>query len=195
MKERPILYEGPLVQAILEDRKNQTRRLADRDLTKAAGCPHALEYFHREGKWVYCDNDGTHPFAAEPVCRYGQVGDRLWVKETFQFTGKGTPFYRADFAGIDMSNVHIMGGWKPSIFMPRSLSRILLEITDVRIQRLQDISDDDALAEGITGDEHGADQPLPVMCYQALWDSINSKRGFPWEINPWVWAISFKRIV
>jgi hypothetical protein len=137
-------------------------------------------------------------------CPHGQPGDQLWVKETFQTTPKGSPFYRADFAGIDMSNVTILGGWKPSIFMPRKFSRITLEITGVRAERLQEISEADALAEGVAIDKGNAyhvaghegqwAHATAIGCMETLWDALNAKRGFGWSVNPWVWVLTFKRI-
>lgn len=124
-------------------------------------------------------------------CRYGGAGDRLWVKETFQHVGNLLAIspkycrYRAD------GEEQPVGPWKPSIFMPRWASRIMLEITGVRVERLQDISKSDCIAEGMTGleDVHAGWH----QSYAQLWDSINAKKH-PWNINPWVWVISFNKI-
>jgi len=180
-----------MVLAILEGRKTQTRRIVkDTGLYAIEEKYHGEETAKRE-----LSNMATQ-------CPHGQPGDRLWVKETFQLTGKGTPFYRADFHDVDMSGVHIMGGWKPSIFMRRIYSRLTLEITGIKAERLQDISEEDAKAEGVIETmipyardcaKLGHDYDGRNL-YKILWDSLNAKRGFPWESNPWVWAITFKRI-
>jgi hypothetical protein len=85
------------------------------------------------------------------------------------------------------------GKWRPSIFMPRWASRIQLEVLGIRVQRLQEISEEDALAEGVYGDESPYGQATPIMCFKAGWDKINGKRG-SWESNPWVWVVEFKQI-
>jgi hypothetical protein len=128
------------------------------------------------------------------ICRYGQPGDRLWVRETFAVLGdedKHVLHYRATHP-IEGS------GWKPSIHMPRWASRITLEITSVRIERLQDISGEDSAAEGVTG-PIGSPRAYGVVTKQfardqfmRLWESINGPDS--WQVNPWVWVIEFERI-
>ena len=138
-------------------------------------------------------------------CRYGQPGDRLWVRETWakcchSHGCSGIYFKTDDLKGAKIEK------WKPSIHMPRRISRITLEVINVRVERLQDISEDDAMAEGA--------HPFPFMDrmfdpetrkmvvdadfhrprFKTLWDSINSKRGFGWDVNPWVWVIEFRRV-
>jgi len=125
-------------------------------------------------------------------CPYGQSGDRLWVKEAWKFSlGKNGAeiFYKTYPVG--QGGGFIPGPWKFSILMPRWASRITLEITDVRVERLQDISENDAEAEGAHGYTNTAS---PIDFFICLWDSLNAKRNFGWDINPWVWVISFKRI-
>jgi hypothetical protein len=164
VKERPILFSAAMVRAILEGHKTQTRRTRD--------------------------------------C--GDPGDRLWVRETFSFNycGDGDACYFADLAEEQAAN---SGPWKPSIFMPRDCSRILLEIVSVRHEFLQDISAEDAIAEGVesldfnisTLNGSPCDNSVvidPVRKFSMLWDSINAKRGYPWAKNPFVWAITFKRL-
>jgi hypothetical protein len=188
MKSRPILFSAPMVRALLDGSKTQTRRVAK--LTYAA---HIKEIGgHR--RWHPTDPDVV---AASP---YGQVGDQLWVRETFNRTnphGKdGHYFYRADEA-------HEFPGaiWKPSIFMPRAASRITLEITGVRVERLQDISADDCYLEGADVWAHENSEKLLgdggkyrsiVQAYKALWESINGAGS--WDLNPWVWVIEFKKV-
>jgi hypothetical protein len=185
-KEKPILFSAPMVRAILSGAKTQTRRVV------------------KPG----------HKFDEHfETCPYGQPGDRLWVKETWQDdpVGEWGVCYRA--SGHNEGCKFPLHLWRPSIFMPRKLSRITLEITDVRVQRVQEISDDDATAEGCEfspvpgcGDDdkwchgtckrHGRCMYLraPRFQFQDLWDSLNAKRGYGWKENPWVWAITFKRL-
>jgi hypothetical protein len=138
-------------------------------------------------------------------CPYGEVGDRLWVRETFtsfkqmwvedHYEPDGTTIYKADFQNPDIYK----GDWKPSIHMFRRDSRITLEITEVRVERVQEITEEDALAEGIIRSARTL-RYLPGNCdyatwaYSILWDSLNAKRGYGWKVNPWVWVTSFRRI-
>ena len=160
VKERPILFNGPMVRAILEGCKTQTRREIKNNPLLNAGFTD--EFILLPGN------------ASAFVCPFGVVGDRLWVKETFEDDE---------------------GGWRPSIFMPRWASRITLEITDVRVQRLQEITEEDARAEGY---HPKINDSLPDWTakesFKILWDSLNAKRGLDWDKNPWVWALSFKRV-
>ena len=144
---------------------------------------------------------------------YGQPGDLLWVRETWADTSRECPTcpvsYRATWPRDDEDGRCF--DWKPSIFMPRAFSRITLEIVSVRIEQLQDISEEDANAEGV--DEPGIyqgfsdglfmlqttqDEPEDELTYRDgfawLWDSINAKRGIGWDTNPWVWAIEFRMV-
>lgn len=187
-RERPILFSGPMVRALLAGTKTQTRRtvrLADGDVL----------HFVDGAPWL-SNIDGMKKLA----CPYGAPGDRLWVRETWALlTGNGHRIvYRAD-ADPPMT----CGGtepvrdmkWTPSIYMRRQHSRITLEITDVRVERLTSISEQDARAEGCFVDEatHGPCDDSARDVFTDLWDSINGKRA-PWSSNPWVWAISFKRV-
>ncbi len=221
MKERPILMSTPMVRATLReiDPKTQTRRVMKvqppREVT-SAGVMHAPGRGH-DGEWSWlsgdpkdCDSWGV--VGDEFRCPYGQLGDRIWVRETFDpIYGQSPPDriievdYRADWEthGKHYRMKDEMGArrWKPSIHMPRELSRILLEITGVRVERLQDISERDAEAEGIERDSDGwRDYQMPsTQCcgaardsYRTLWESINGPGS--WAANPWVWCISFRRI-
>lgn len=211
-KERPILFSGPMVRAILEGRKTQTRRVV----------PVQPQSFG-EPKWWEPDFGfaGRPPseeaYIAEAIkrCRYGQPGDRLWVRETFcaahDIPGRvitsgvtadnyGLVAFRATTKPDDACYIGEQRfPWRPSIFMPRWASRITLEITEVRVERVQEISEDDIKAEGITlsPSELYPDINTPDKLRQQWewgWDKLNAKRGYSWESNPWVWAISFKRI-
>jgi hypothetical protein len=127
-----------------------------------------------------------------PHCKYGQPGDRLWVKETFWTGGtKEETAYRAD-AEMPSSATKMGCKWKPSIFMPRKASRITLEIVNVRVERLQNITEEDANAEGIPSRMSVQTLTPAVADYAALWESINGYGS--WTMNPWVWVIEFKKL-
>lgn len=213
MKERPILFSGPMVRGLLSGQKTVTRRLLK--------MPHGL--------W---ETSATGELIPIPVkCPYGQPGDRLWVRETWYCdhfeVQKGPYLQPADMHDLDQSRldgelVYAADGlapyeqeqptWKPSIHMPRWASRILLEITDVRVERLQDGEGETAfesryIAEGINrihqGDGDYAFHPFksepgpgnwtdPFDAWRELWVSINGPES--WNANPWVWVIEFKRV-
>lgn len=139
-------------------------------------------------------------------CPYGQVGDQLWVRETWD-DETGMVLYKADCSEVEAKEYAF--GWKPSIYMFRNDSRITLGITEIRAERLQEITEEDALAEGIkimqgtwqamgrseTGRPILIGEPQPYTAryhFEALWDSLNAKRGYGWEVNPWIWCISFR---
>ena len=202
MKERPILFSAPMVRAILAGTKTQTRR--------AITIPQRGAFVLRDdggGWWPYQSDDGESVICNDgnerPMnCPYD--AHRLWVRETFapRYFDDGKPGYRADWDGR-AADVCPEPKWKPSIFMRRHESRITLEVTDVRVERLRDISEADAIAEGVAprlrlvadagGDREVRDTAVDV--YRDLWDSINGKRvGCAWSDNPWVWVVSFKRV-
>lgn len=247
MAEKPILFSGPMVSAILEGRKTMTRRVmkpqprADYTLSPLMK---AKEYLGprmcgKMGCYVTGQLDWTF------FCPAYQPGDHLWVKENYQYadwTEDGLPFIRYQADGAirgpltpsedmadrvwaiweelsDPDNRAIDGKsadrkWRPSIFMPKWAARIWLEVTDVRAERLQDISEEDAIAEGVAPHLEGwypygrailfwkgARADVPAQCcvnakdsFEGLWDSLNAKRGFPWSANPWVWAYTFRRV-
>lgn len=216
MKERPILFSGAMVRAILEGRKTQTRRVVkqlsgfgnvtDFQPTKTPG----FDWMFRNVRKLW--NDLTHNRVLS-ACPYGQAGDRLWVRETFCVGYEYEPgkFAALPFDGCEKTRKAFYRAtdddapneptrpWKPSIHMPRWASRITLEIVSVRVERLQNISHADARAEGAPmpttemGLTHG-EQGDWRGSYRLLWDSINHKRGFGWDVNPWVWVIEFKRV-
>lgn len=193
-KERPILFSGEMVKAILDGRKTQTRRILK---PQPKGVVVSKPNF--DGLFSEANDPVTRYFA----CHHGQPGDKLWVRETRADTcAEGVskiPWYRADYLGhgeIDPPPGGIK--WKPSIFMPRWASRITLEIVSVRVEKVQEIRCEDALAEGVSLE--GELFPNVDSAWKAhkrfrfLWDSINAKRGYGWEKNPWVWAIEFKKL-
>jgi hypothetical protein len=179
VKERQILFSAPMVRAILDGSKTQTRRAVK---------PQPL--------WIA---EPSIPFKtpdADPKgiirCPHGQPGDRLWVRETFFDATKLNELrvlYRAD---DDRSRF----GWTPSIYMPRWASRITLGVTGVRVERLQDISEEDALSEGVHAGsweyENGEGTESAKESFECLWESINGIGS--WESNPWVWVVEFKRV-
>ncbi len=222
MSERPILFSAPMVRAILDGRKTQTRRVVTvGDVVEERDDGTPWPYFTT---WTHGD-DGS-PWAS---CPYGAPGDRLWVRETWRYadwTEDGQPWirYAADDARrlcervssewaarvadiwaelSSAENVSVDGRaadrkWRQSIFLPRWASRITLAVTAVRVERLQEISEADAIAEGVlrTG---GRAQLQPNHfrpareLFSELWDSINEDRA-PWASNPWVWVVEFKRV-
>jgi hypothetical protein len=197
MKERPILFSGPMVRAILEGKKTQTRRMIkrQRDMEFDINDPHFGPY------WLSYATDAEGE-DARVRCPYGEAGDRLWVRETW-LQGQGPTWgshcvvYDADkkiawAPGSGFDNPDLKQFKKrPSIFMPRWASRITLEITGVRVERLQQISDADALAEGCsTADMRNGDSLASV--YTRLWESIHGPGS--WDANPWAWVVEFRKL-
>lgn len=215
MAERPILFNTAMVRAILAGTKTQTRRVVKPPRNR----PAFVLLDHGNGWWPYqsddgeselCDDGMEHPY----TCPYGKPGDRLWVREAFMHEPAdycweasvsipcrpASTVYRADFPDSRPGE-----GWKPSIHMPRCASRITLEVTAVRVERLQDISEADAVAEGVELERYvpvsdsagmhasGEAEPTdPVHEYRDLWESINGPNS--WDANPWVWVVEFKRV-
>lgn len=214
MKERPILFSGPMVRALLAGTKTQTRRVCKPAATLSAvvEVPDPLERGQVYNGSHFGDEDGEAQFA----CPYGGRGERLWVREAFckiigQSGGWIETDYRATYThGFRLGDsLGIRKKWTPSIHMPRDASRITLEITGVRVERLQDINEADAIAEGIerADDFFGCrcwrayDEPKgsdvvfpddPIGSYASLWMSINGPGS--WDANPWVWVLEFRRI-
>lgn len=225
MKDRPILFSGPMVQAILKGRKTQTRRGISFPACPC-GCNQVAMYdgYDNETFDVLASRH-DQPIGAERIKhRYGVPGDRLWVRETFleldsdHWTSEGKYSYRAS-VGRESDEIRKDYGykWKPSIFMRRHESRITLEVTGVRVENLQSITNNDAIAEGLAkitkdgtlfkygipdrdgfpgNDDHCWDWPdwelEPRDAYRKLWDRINGKKA-PWLSNPYVWVVEFRR--
>lgn len=234
MKERPIIFNGPMVQAILAGRKTQTRRVVKTQPSRRANLV-SME----DGEARFCE--GEHPkhhhceeYDEPAFCPYGKPGDRLWVREKFKPVASGQVrdgygevrygwAYESD--GVvawdlgttkiyDLTNQPPTGHmqfrttpWKPSIHMPRRASRITLEITAVRVERLQDITEEDAKAQGLMFHEStggcpnwaapdaGEWQTNPRQAFRELWESIRRPGSWDgWDANPWVWAVEFKRV-
>ena len=211
MKERPILFSAPMVQAIRAGRKTQTRRVVKNQ--------NRLDFLGGSGDdkndpsmWGWrADGNGLDEYvslAKSPdclhyaVCPYGVPGDRLWVKEAYRLERKWDTYapgdvlndilpavwYEAEERSSDIE-VSPWGKLRPSIHMPRRVSRILLEVVSVRVERVQAISEADAKAEGVAW---GSGGPLATVLFEALWKSINGAHS--WVSNPWVWVVEFKVI-
>lgn len=204
MRERPILFSAPMVRAILAGRKSQTRRVVKPTMTAPRVAPLYMKPWVIDGEWQEDDQGlpcwaGEHPDYPTGEkwfsCPYGKPGDQLWVRETWHLWGppeRQILEYRADCSDPDQYT------WKPSIHMPRKYSRITLDITGVRVERLQDISEADAQAEGVAPTAAGNGYPFAMparMNFVDLWDGLNAARGYGWAENPWVWVISFRRIL
>ncbi|PTR06161.1 hypothetical protein C8R32_1127 [Nitrosospira sp. Nsp5] len=211
MKETPLLFKPEMVRALLEGRKSQTRRTVKPRKDRDFGCVLSPSELVGEVNAGYHRN-----------CPYGQPGDRIWCKETFWARGRWETRFSAkkgrdewhfvdlsrEMSGYRYEEPNVLPGkkrsraysfwWKrPSLFMPRHASRILLEITAVRVERLQDISEEDARAEGVlisdewTGCADDLDGSY-IKAYRFLWETINGAGS--WDVNPYVWGISFRRI-
>lgn len=272
MKERPIPFSGPMVRAIFDGRKTQTRRVVNFPLNVLHFGGNPVKLF---GDWPLsevgefkdgyleweCQSDVDDTVTDRTRCPYGVPGDRLWVREAWKvgaWRGDGrmaldylaspeidqTPWlnppqdqfmklksqsYEDCDRALSAGSADIWEGeeslyeWqaghspcrrRPSRFMPRWASRIDLEITAVRVERVQEISEEDAFHEGgelptcpacgytywdcrLHGDHRLCGRPEPLSAipnFATLWDSINAKRGFPWALNPWVWVIEFRRL-
>lgn len=206
-KERPILFSGEMVRAILEGRKTQTRRIIKPQPPQCDGRWSFIASSTEKGetgkfRYSWLDANGTaftsrgRESGVSVRCPYGTVGDRLWVRETFGIDPFGNMpghlelLYRAT-SKIDPD---YPVKWKPSIHMPRWASRITLEITDVRVERLQDISKVDAAAEGFQFKLLGKWEPssIAIKEFQSLWCEINGVDS--WSLNPWVWVIGFRKM-
>lgn len=209
MKEHPILFSAPMVRAIFNGSKSQTRRalrVQPPEWVKVWNGSDGAEHFFFDREED--DEGGRHwpDYAKGLPCPYGQPDDQLWVRETWAQNWNQLSdtrmdrsyVYRADGAQRAQDNGTDLP-WKPSIHMPRAASRITLEITGVRVERLQDISEADAYAEGIEQTEfcEEAEHAQPATgalpgryAYRALWESINGPGS--WGANPWVWVVEFR---
>ncbi|HDH1862996.1 TPA: morphogenetic protein [Klebsiella quasipneumoniae subsp. similipneumoniae] len=220
MKERGMIFNGEMVRAILDGRKTQTRRImAPQPADDIERCifPNPEEIGWKSSL------RHKHGSTTAHFCHYGKPGDRIWVRETFQgplfdydlmdsYCKDPTPFEKPEFCVYKADGVpapefydaddELHCCWRPSIHMPRWASRILLEITDVRVERLNSIHDVDAMREGIqnlTTCSHAdfgipgvVNAQHPVRAFQLLWESIYGADS--WRANPWVWVIEFKRV-
>lgn len=215
MNTHPILFSPPMVQSLLNGRKTMTRRL--NGLEEINKNPNDWQFewadYCLKKPWRFTQKSSINVksvadrsfYQAECKCPYGKTGDILWVRETWKVpnpNGKPNYQYKADW---DKYNTGVTFKWKPSIFMPKAACRIFLKITDIRVARLQDISNIDAINEGIEithdyGDgfysyknynsKETSDWEVPSLSFMTLWQSINGEDS--WNSNPWVWVISFE---
>ncbi|HBM9969065.1 hypothetical protein ACJBF7_22175 [Enterobacter sp. 04-C-01-SI_S15] len=228
MTERGMIFNGEMVRAILGGQKTQTRRIVNwRGLSEGLNLNFSgLRVCEYPKGWVIeSESRSSTEWRCQPTpCPFGAVGDRIWVRETFQgplfdleqmeaYQEDSSKFHKPEFCVYKADgkpapeyfdaddNLHC--GWRPSIHMPRWASRITLEITGVRVERLNDISEEDARAEGIIdGGCLNCGEPEPCNCsnpapdatdaFAYLWQSIYGQEN--WNANPWVWVIEFKRI-
>jgi hypothetical protein len=186
---KPIIFSTPMLQAILEGRKTQTRRV----ITNIPGHGRITDLGESETpgyKWCFRDKKFLWHEVNEIKSPY-KTGDILWVRETWadmhfvaDILGHDRPetkyLYMADYSYETFDSTK----WRPSLFMPREAARIFLEVKSVRVERLQEISEADANAEDFC---FGCDW------FHDYWDSLNAKRGYGWDSNPWVWVIGFER--
>jgi hypothetical protein len=196
MKETPILYSGQMVKALLEHRKTMTRRIVKPQPKVEPG--QVVYEVCKGSQWWVGTYDGhfSGHSSTRFKCPYGQPGDMLWVRESFYQTDKA---YWPDLSstvigdkviyycvGFDRSTGSLSK--RPSIFMPRAACRIFLLIDAIKVERLHDITDEDALAEGVICQ----DDETPVEAFKRLWIEINGLED--WYSNPWVWCISFSTL-
>lgn len=228
MKERPIIFGAESVRAILAGTKTQTRRVMKPSHVHAVRKPSDGDladvgrFEHAEGRLRAYLAAWPGVSIGEARCPYGAPGDRLWVREAWwpdapcDDTWDSTSFYGCKGASLDLiperyrKPEHVLyratwtgtaGNWRSPIFMPRWASRITLEVTQVRVQRLQEITEEDARAEGLSwvAPSYGVPGlaaswlPRARDAFAVAWDSINAKRGFGWDKNPWVWVVNFRR--
>ena len=210
MKEHPIIFNGEMVRAILDGHKTVTRRVIRPQPETRTIYAYGTETDWAEFSWKdYEEGIVDGPDDMIRFCPYGRPGDTLWVREAacygFDCDGDvdGVCAYRADvdplsdwhkyefIPGIEAADWNGHTGWRPSIHMPRWASRLMLEVTDIRVEQVQDISCEDAKAEGGAGCYH-ENYECGVDEFRELWDRINAKRGFGWDTDPWVWVIEFR---
>ena len=193
MKEKPILFSGPMIRAILANTKTQTRQIFKPDRMTWDANGRYTTYAMRGGELSTTGSGPFKPSSWLHYCPYGQPGDRLWVRESFARVptacGSEDIVFAADYQ--DGSDRAAGVRYTPSIHMPRAVSRITLEITGVRVERLQDISRGDAMAEGCPF-PNMAQGPDPRDWYAELWGAINGPDS--WAENPWAWVVEFKAI-
>lgn len=198
MSEKPILFSGAMVRMILAGRKTQTRRAFSWQPDGEVCGPEMFAPTE-----VY----GVYGLDWSLKCPYGQPGDLLWVRESFAYAPNNKFVYRADYTHAinEWSNTNVLDGatgetmplvWRPSIHMPREASRLTLKIVKIRVERVKNITPEDAWAEGCYSDKdiEIAGEWSIVTSFRNLWDSINAKRGFGWRDNPYVWIIEFKKV-
>ena len=198
VKERPIIMSAESVNALLSGAKTQTRRVVKPQPVDDGRAPVPF--------YPYPSVARSGMMVQNIPARYGRPGERLWVKETWAPRPLAAPDapsvrYRADCEGALATEEASGVRWTSPLFMPRSVSRITLELTEVSIERLHDVTEDDALAEGyefwrsaMLQGESERYSGAAREGYRVLWDKLNAERGFPWTANPWVWVLSYTRL-
>lgn len=211
-KERPIIFSSDSVRAILGGTKTQTRRVIKPQ-------PDSGEKIWWRGDPSWVVGDATFAKFRSIVCPYGVPGDRLWVRETWAtgksldessalviglkckgagYTRVGAPIWYVDgshrpWGDCDLQDFNGIGRNRNALFMPRWASRITLKVTEVRVQWVQKIGAEDCIAEGLSSTLRENDAVCDLReQYQAIWNSLNAKRGYSWESNPWAWAVTFE---
>ncbi|EPC6143800.1 hypothetical protein ACR0WI_003269 [Klebsiella pneumoniae] len=203
--ERGMIFNGEMVRALLDGRKTQTRRI----VKGTDGAVKFCKEWNINGEEVFVvlgekDHTGMDPVLGAISCPFGAVGDRIWVREAFRVHSRATDVATLVYKASERNSwteqtrrvpVAVCNKpatpekWTPSLHMPRWASRILLEITGVRVERLRSMSQDDARAEGVIA----ASGPMEAgLAFRELWDSIYGEES--WKANPWVWVIEFKRV-
>lgn len=218
MTERPIIFNGDMVRAILRGEKTQTRRpVKPQPVFLPDALPPRWRWKSRRfiAEWV----DMAGGLGMQDFCPFGQPYDRLWGRETWRLAdpdgddavsedvyGPYAPFvgangsrkirWRVIYRATSPESHPKYGKalWTPSIHMPRWASRITLEITDVRVERVQDITADEAIKEGVVDPIMGTYGLSPKTVFRDMWNDIYAERGLGWNENPWVWAITFRRV-
>ncbi|HCD5021076.1 TPA: hypothetical protein NBS73_004722 [Klebsiella pneumoniae] len=203
--ERGMIFNGEMVRSLLDGRKTQTRRI----VKGTDGAVKFCKEWNINGEEVFVvlgekDHTGMNPVLGAISCPFGAVGDRIWVREAFRVHSRATDVATLVYKASERNSwteqtrrvpVAVCNKpatpekWTPSLHMPRWASRILLEITGVRVERLRSMSQDDARAEGVIA----ASGPMEAgLAFRELWDSIYGEES--WKANPWVWVIEFKRV-
>jgi hypothetical protein len=191
-KERPIIFSAPMVRAILDGRKSQTRRVV-----KPQPVAGVIAFDAGPLAGQRSPRTATGEVFAAERCPYGAPGDRLWAREAHCAFDVGRVHCRADYASDPVAEKAHGVRWSSPIHMPRWASRITLEVIGVRVERLQSISEADAMAEGVNVHPDHHDKPRtsiysPVQAYRDLWESINGAGS--WGANPWVWVVEFRQV-
>lgn len=190
MRERGMIFNAEMVRAILYGRKTQTRRVMTpqpADDIRLANFPNS--------EFIGWESSLKHKYGSTTahICPFGQPGDRIWVRETWARYNIDQESHDMAYRATPPADWPEEGRWRPSIHMPRWASRITLEITGVRVERLNDISEEDARAEGVrAGVCPGHEQIMHQVAFSELWKSIYGDES--WQANPWVYVIEFKRV-
>ena len=188
---KPIIFSTPMVQAILDGRKTQTRRAIKYDFESVYSAASQQGIMDKVCQYGELPSDAIEWYAKNIAKPKYKPGDVLWVRETWSRDESGEYVYRTNYGTTeDDSFPPSMFKWRPSIHMPREAARIFLRVTNVRVERVQDITAHDAIREGME-----SEIPFDTVDeFKELWNNLNAKRGYGWDTNPWVWVVKFERI-